>query len=106
MGNAELDLTSARMGQGTSQIEIRCVLANVEITVPHDIRVLCDGDGMVGSFDVVRVGDTRHAADAPTLRISGTAYAGNVTVKIVGPVAPAGPGWTAKLKAGWQSLNA
>ena len=33
MGNAELDLTWARMGEGVSEIEIRCILGNVEIKV-------------------------------------------------------------------------
>lgn len=103
MGNVELDLTSARMGSGISEIEIRCILANVEITVPSDIRVLCDGDGIVGNFEVVRIGETTSTPDdAPTLKVSGTAYAGSVTVKIMGVV---GPGWREKLKA-WQTLNA
>ena len=35
MGNAELDLDFARMGDGTSEIEIRCIFGNVEIkTLP------------------------------------------------------------------------
>src|SRR3989337_3797262 len=88
MGNVELDLTSARIGVGTSEIDIRCILANVEITVPRDIRVLCDGDGIGGNFDIVRIGDTTPPDDAPTLRVIGTAYLGSVSVKVVGPVGP------------------
>lgn len=103
MGNVELDLTSARMGAGVSEIEIRCILANVEITVPPDIRVLCDGDGIVGNFEVLRIGEAPPPPDdAPTLKVSGTAYAGSVTVKIMGVV---GSGWKEKFKA-WKKVNA
>ena len=52
MGNVELDLTSAHIGAGTSEIEIRCIMANVEITVPSDIRVISDGEGLLGSFEL------------------------------------------------------
>ena len=102
MGNVELDLTMARMGQGVSEIDIRCVLANVEISVSPDIRVQCDGDGIMGSFEVERVGEiTAPPIDAPTLRIAGTAYLGSVTVKIMGHE---GPGWMDKIRT-WAALN-
>ena len=102
MGNVELDLTMARMGQGVSEIDIRCVLGSVEISVSPDIRVLCEGDGIMGSFEVERVGEiTSPPIDAPTLRITGTAYLGSVTIKLMGHV---GPGWKDKLKA-WAALN-
>ena len=102
MGNVELDLMNARMAPGESEIEIKCILANVEITVPPDVRVLCDGDGIMGSFEVVTVGTVEPLPiDAPTLRISGTTYLGNVEIKIQGFV---GPGWKEKLKA-WHKLN-
>ena len=102
MGNTEIDLTRARIGAGESEIEVLCILGNVEITVPREIKVLCDGDGMGGSFDVNRIGDTTPPDDAPTVRITGTAYLGAVTIKIMGPT---GPGWTERLIAGWKSLN-
>jgi hypothetical protein len=102
MGNTELDLTTASIGEGTSEIEILCIFGNVEIKVPREIRVLCDGDGFGGNFEVVRVGDTTPPPDAPTVRVSGSAYMGSVTVMIKGPV---GPGWKDKLKASWKSLN-
>lgn len=102
MGNVELDLTSAHIGAGTSEIEIRCIMANVEITVPPDIRVISDGEGMLGSFEIIRVGEIPPVPpEAPTLHITGTAYLGNVTVKVMGAV---GPGWKDKFKA-WKQLN-
>ena len=103
MGNVELDLMSARMGSGVSEIAIRCILANVEIRVPPDVRVLCDGDALLGSFEVVRIGEAAPLLpDAPTLRVTGAAYLGSVTVKVIGQV---GPGLMEKLKAGWHALN-
>jgi hypothetical protein len=102
MGNIELDLTSARMVDGVSEIDIRCILANVEITVPPDVRVICDGDAIGGNFEVVKIGKVDPPpADAPTVRINGTAYLGSVTVKVQGYV---GPGWKDKLKA-WTQAN-
>jgi len=96
MGNVELDLTNARMGSGTSEMELNCVLGNIEVTVPPDIRIVCEGSGVAGTFDVERVGKTTPPADAPTIIISGTAYLGAVTIKIVDPNAPS---WVKKLKA-------
>ena len=71
MGNVEVDLTSARMGSGASEMEINCVLGSVTVTVPPDIRILCDGDSMAGSFDVERIGKTTPPADAPTIKSPG-----------------------------------
>lgn len=102
MGNIELDLTSALMGSGVSEMELNCLLGAVTVIVPPDIRVICDGDSLVGSFNVEHVGKTTPPVDAPTLRISGNAYFGAVTIRIVDPNAP---GFLAKLKAGWASLN-
>ena len=34
MGNIEIDLNSAHMGAGTSEVELNCVLGNIEVTVP------------------------------------------------------------------------
>ncbi|MBC7789769.1 MAG: hypothetical protein H7Z74_07470 [Anaerolineae bacterium] len=88
------------MATGTSELEVRCILGNVEIRVPPDIRVQCEGDSIGGNFDVERVGDTgMPSSDAPTLRVTGTVYLGSVTVKIMGTP---GPGLKERLKAGWD----
>ncbi len=102
MGNVELDLRSAQLGAGTSEMEVNCFMGSIEITVPPGIRVICDGTGMLGSFDVERVGNTSPPPDAPTIRVSGTAYLGSISVKVVDPNAP---GWADKLKAIRASLK-
>ena len=102
MGNVELDLTTALIGPGETEIDIRCIMANVEIKVPPEIRVLCDGEGFLGNFEVVRVGEIAPLPlDAPTVRIIGNAFVGSVTIQVLGIV---GPGWKDKLKA-WSQLN-
>ena len=91
MGNIKLDLTHARMGSGISEMELNCFMANIEVTVPADIRVECDGDEMLGRFELKHIGEPTPPVDAPTLRISGTAYVGTVTVRIIDPKRPGGP---------------
>lgn len=103
MGNVEIDLRQAHLGAGTSEMEVNCVMGSITITVPPEIRVLCDGHGMLGSFDVVREGNTTPPPDAPTVRITGTAYMGSIEIKVIDPNAPT---WAEKLKTGWASLKA
>ena len=102
MGTIELDLTHARMGSGISDMELNCFMANIEVIVPADIQVECDGDEMLGHFEVKRIGEPAPPPGAPILRISGTAYVSTVTIKVVDPNAP---GWTDKLKARLASLK-
>lgn len=99
MGGVDLDLTRARIGPGTSYIEIRAILGSVRVLVPPDIRVECDGDSIVASFEIER--DTLHtpAPDAPLVVISGTALLGAVHVQVVDPDAP---GWYEKLRSRWS----
>ncbi len=99
MGNAELDLTTARIGAGESEIEVLCIMGNIDIIVPADIKVLCDGDGMGGSFETRRVGEINTPEDAPVIRVTGTVYLGSVTVTTRGVV---GPGWMDRLVSGWR----
>ena len=87
LGNIELDLREAEVGLGVSIIEVVSVLGNIDIIVPPEIAVECDGDALIGSFSVhydKRVG--RAVANPErTIRISGNAYLASVTVKIKGP---------------------
>jgi cell wall-active antibiotic response 4TMS protein YvqF len=96
MGHIELDLTMARVGSGTSEMELKCIMGNIEVTVPPDIRVVCDGDAVAGNFEVERVGNTTPPPDAPTIHITGSAYFGAVTIKIIDPNAPT---WRKRLRA-------
>ena len=97
-GNAEVDLTRAQIGAGTSHIEIKCIMANVTVFVPPDLRIECDVDPVMGSVEVVREVQGVSSADAPLVRITGTALMGAVEVKVIDPNAP---GWLERLRARW-----
>jgi len=87
LGNVELDLRQAEVGYGLSEIEAVAVLGNVEITVPPDIAVECDGDSFMGTFVLKYDGraSPSMASRDRIVRVTGSAYAGAVTVSVKGP---------------------
>jgi hypothetical protein len=87
LGNVELDLRDARIGYGLSSIEAVAVLGNIEITVPPDIAVECDGDSLMGSFTLRYNKRTSPsmATGERVIRVTGTAYAGAVTIIVKAP---------------------
>jgi len=87
-GNVELDLTHVLLGPGTSVIEIRCIMASVEITVPPDLRVQSEVDAVLGSAEVRRQIATTTSPDAPLVRITGSTLLGSIEIKVVDPNAP------------------
>ena len=87
-GNAELDLTQVLLGPGTSEIEVRCIMANVEITVPPDLRVESEVDAVLGSAELQRKAASTTLSDAPTVRITGSAFMGSIEIKVIDPNAP------------------
>lgn len=95
-GNIEIDLTHARVGPGTSRIEVRALFANIEITVPPWIRVECDGSGIAANFEVDTKLQPPPEVDAPVISVGGVAMFGNVEVKVVDPNAP---GWIDRIAA-------
>ena len=87
LGNVELDLREAEIGYGLSLIEAVAVLGNVEIKVSPDVAVECDGDSFMGTFTLKYEGraSPSMANREKILRVSGSAYAGAVTVMVKGP---------------------
>lgn len=87
LGNVELDLRDADIGLGVSVIEAVAVMGNIEITVPPDVAVECDGDSLLGSFTLKYKGrvNTAAATGDRTVRITGTAYASSVEISVKGP---------------------
>jgi cell wall-active antibiotic response 4TMS protein YvqF len=87
MGNIEIDLRAAEIGYGLSEIEAVALLGNIEITVPPEVAVECDGDSFLGAFVLTYQGRANPAAACRdrVLRVTGTAYAGAVTVSVKGP---------------------
>jgi cell wall-active antibiotic response 4TMS protein YvqF len=101
-GDVKIDLTSARLGEGVSRIELVVIMGNVTVLVPPDVRVECDGDAVIGSFDVQGTKWSAPAPGAPTVHVTGTAFLGSVEVKIVDPNAPS---WVKQLKTRWAELR-
>jgi len=87
LGSVELDLRGAEVGYGFSEIEAVSFMGSVEITVPPDVTVDCDGDNLMGSFTLRYDGRVSPvmASREKTIRITGTAYLGPVTVIVKGP---------------------
>lgn len=87
MGNVKLDLRAAEIGYGVSVIEAVAVLGNIDITIPPEIAVECDGDSLLGSFVVKYKGSANpsSASRDRVVHVTGTAYAGTVTVRVKGP---------------------
>jgi hypothetical protein len=101
-GGVKIDLTRARFGPGTSRIELVVIMGNVVVLVPPDVRVECDGDAIVGSFDLKGQKWSVPAEGAPTVHVTGTAYLGAVEVKVVNPNARS---WVETLKARWNEAR-
>lgn len=87
LGNVELDLRAAEIGYGLSEIEAVAVLGNVEITIPPEVAVECEGDSFMGSFTLKYGGraSPSMASREKIVRVTGSAYAGSVTVSVKGP---------------------
>lgn len=88
LGNAEVDLTQVLLAPGTSEIEIRCIFSSVQIIAPPDLRIESEVEAVLGSAEVQRQITTPAPADAPVVRITGTAFLGSIEIKIVDPNAP------------------
>jgi len=87
LGNVELDLRDAVIGIGVSFIEAVAVMGNIEITVPPEVAVESDGDSLLGSFVVKYKGNVTPGSSTGlrTVRITGTAYASSVEIRVKGP---------------------
>jgi len=78
--HVELDLSEATFLPFT-EINIRCILGNVEITLPAGVRVENDGQGFLGSFSChVAPGAMPMVGTAPIVRVTGRVVLGNVEV--------------------------
>jgi hypothetical protein len=101
-GSVDIDLTNARLGAGASHIELMVIMGSVTIIVPPDIRVECDGDPFIGSFDMHGERNSAPPADAPTIRVTGSAILGSVEVRIVDPNASS---WIEKVRTRWAAVR-
>ncbi|MEO8881253.1 MAG: LiaF domain-containing protein [Gemmatimonadaceae bacterium] len=101
-GNVTIDLTSARFGAGRSRLELVVIMGNVTVLVPPDVRVECDGDAIIGSFDLQGQKWSSPMEGSPTVHITGTAFMGSVEVKVINPNAPS---WMTMLRNRWNEAR-
>ena len=68
-------------------IEAVAVLGNVEIKAPPEITVECDGDSLMGTFNLKYEGraSPSMASRDKIVRVTGSAYLGAVTIIVKGP---------------------
>jgi hypothetical protein len=85
MGEVKIDLRNIRIGAGTSEIQVRAFMGNIEITIPHNLRVECDGIPFLGEFSVKQKSMWHPSPDAPLIRITGGAFMASVKVRVVDP---------------------
>ncbi len=78
-GNAELDFRETRLKSGVTELHVRAVFGNIEITVPPQLAVECEGSALFGNFEVAE--GALADPDRPILRIVGIAVFGNVEIK-------------------------
>ena len=80
-GNVDLDLRHAEPSERITEIEAQAVFGNVELLVPPQWSVICEGTCVFGSFASVHRVDYEDNESGPVLRITGRAVFGNVEVR-------------------------
>lgn len=81
MGDITIDLTQAVFEQQVTEINVTCVLGNVEVLVPENVTLRGYGSGVLGNFEVR--GEGRGATDpqAPVVIIRGFSLLGNIEAR-------------------------
>ncbi|MFD4324509.1 DUF1707 domain-containing protein [Nocardioides sp. NPDC058538] len=89
LGDANIDLREAHYSAREVVINATSVLGSVKVTVPPNVHVIVEGNGVLGDFKEPseKVPEVL-AADSPVVRVRGIAVLGDVTVKRRGPRGP------------------
>ncbi|MEP7087188.1 MAG: LiaF domain-containing protein [Gemmatimonadota bacterium] len=101
-GEVTIDLTNARFGAGTSRIELMVIMGSVTILIPPDVRIECDGDAFIGSFELQGQKWSMPSENSPTIHVTGDAYIGSVEIKVINPNAPS---WMQTLRNRWNEAR-
>jgi hypothetical protein len=81
-GNIDLDLSTAVLGTGETEIQARAVFGNVTIHVPEGLRVECEGAAIFGTVTELHAG-AASLKDDRVVRVRGTAVFGTVDIVVV-----------------------
>ncbi|MEU6891795.1 DUF1707 domain-containing protein [Streptomyces sp. NPDC046557] len=81
LGDVSLDLTEAVFEQRVTEINVNCVLGNVEIVVPENVTLRGYGGGVLGNFEVTDEGVAAADPQAPLVIVRGFALLGNIEAR-------------------------
>jgi hypothetical protein len=82
MSSTILDFREAQFPAGPVDLDLRAVMASVEIIVPPSLAVETRGSAIMGTFDDIDRAPNHPDPVAPLLRIHGLAVMGTVEVKM------------------------
>lgn len=80
-GGGSLDFREAQFAPGVTELRVFALMGGVEIIVPPWLDVECDGTAIMGGFEEPERGHGEHASGRATLRITGFAMMGGVSVE-------------------------
>ncbi|MFE2284111.1 DUF1707 domain-containing protein [Streptomyces sp. NPDC059443] len=81
-GDINIDLTEAVFQQQVTEINVTCVLGNVEISVPENVTLRGYGSGVLGNVEVHGEGQGGSAdPQAPVVIVRGFALLGNIEAR-------------------------
>lgn len=81
MGDVTLDLTEAVFEQQVTEINVTCVLGNVEVLVPENVTLRGYGSGVLGNFEVRGEGRGQTDPQAPVVIVRGFSLLGNIEAR-------------------------
>ncbi|WP_330298348.1 DUF1707 SHOCT-like domain-containing protein [Streptomyces sp. NBC_00503] len=82
LGDITIDLTEAVFQQQVTEINVTCVLGNVEILVPENVTLRGYGSGVLGNLEVHGEGRGGEAdPQAPVVIVRGFALLGNIEAR-------------------------
>ncbi len=81
MGDISIDLTEAVFEQQVTEINVTCVLGNVEVLVPENVTLRGYGSGVLGNFEVRGEGRGESDPQAPVVIVRGFALLGNIEAR-------------------------
>ncbi len=92
LGNIELDLRDVALPDGVTELRVRAVLGNIELIVPPQLAVECEGSGILASFASLSRMPAEGGEGGPVLRVVGSALLGNVEIRTLPRGVPADHG--------------
>nr|WSX50004.1 DUF1707 domain-containing protein [Streptomyces sp. NBC_00974] len=81
LGDITIDLTEAVFEQQVTEINVTCVLGNVEILVPENVTLRGYGSGVLGNVEVHGEGSGAADPHAPVVIVRGFAMLGNIEAR-------------------------